>query len=326
MYKNFFGLSRNPFEISPDPFFLCLTDSHKEVLTSLYYGISSRKGFILLTGEVGTGKTLLVRCLLDLLSKQEIAFVNIFNLLPSGYDFVRYIAGDLGLKVDGQPKSALLVELNNFLVARHAKRLATVLVVDEAQNLAPEVLEEVRLLTNLETTQQKLLQILLVGQPELEQKVDSPALRPLKQRLALRCRLQALREEEVKAYISRRLTLAGLAGKPETIFHEDVIAAIQRYSQGLPRLVNTLCENCLIAAYAERSPSVSVEMVEEVAAEFRLGQLAATPESPAEPLGSAKPPGPAKHLRDLLEALIHDEDPAAPPQPVTQPTRLPWQQ
>src|SRR5712691_88798 len=190
MYKKFYGLKRNPFEMSPHPYFFFLTEQHNEALAAIYYGIARRKGFVVMTGEVGTGKTLLVRYLLELLNRQQVAFANVFNPLLSGIDFLRYIAGDLGLKLDNQSKSSLLLELNNFLIARHRKGLPTVLVVDEAQHLFPEVLEEIRLLTNLETSQQKLLQILLVGQPELDQKLDSHELRQLKQRIALRCHLE----------------------------------------------------------------------------------------------------------------------------------------
>ena len=170
MYKQFFGLTKNPFEISPDPFFYHATPRHNEALANLHYGVGRRKGFIVITGEVGTGKTLLVRCLLELLNRQHIAFANVFNAQLSDIDFLRYIAGDLGLKLRNQPKSELLLELNHYLIERHRNGQTTVLVVDEAQHLSAGVLEEIRLLTNLETSQQKLLQILLVGQPELATK------------------------------------------------------------------------------------------------------------------------------------------------------------
>ena len=209
MYKAFYGLTRNPFEISPDPYFLFSTARHNEALASIVHGVLRHKGFIVVTGEVGTGKTLLVRCLLELLRRQEIASANVFNPCLSPLEFLRYIVGDLGIKTANQDKGSLLLELNNYLIARHRKNTTTVLIVDEAQHLEPELLEEIRLLTNLETSQQKLLQIVLVGQPELDQKMDSPDLRQLKQRIAMRCQLEPLQEEETKSYILRRLQRAG---------------------------------------------------------------------------------------------------------------------
>ena len=274
MYKKFYGLKRNPFEISPDPYFLFQTERHNEALAAIYYGIARRKGFVVLTGEVGTGKTLLVRYLLELLNLQRVAFSNVFNPLLSGIDFLRYVIGDLGLKVDTQSKSCILLELNNFLITRHSKGLPTVLVVDEAQNLMPEVLEEIRLLTNLETSQQKLLQIILAGQPELEEKLDSPDLRQLKQRIALRCRLEPLGQDQVQGYIVQRLRLAGLTQGAELLFPPETVAVIFRCSRGIPRLINTLCENSLIAAFAQQARSVAPDIVESVSAEFRLGTSA----------------------------------------------------
>jgi len=277
MYKNFFGLTRSPFEISPDPHFLFPTLHHKEALASIYYGICRRKGFVVMTGEVGTGKTLLVRCLLELLNRQQIAFANVFNAQLSDIDFLRYIAGDLGLKLRNQPKSELLLELNHFLIQRHRNGQTTVLVVDEAQHLSAAVLEEIRLLTNLETSDRKLLQILLVGQPELELKLESYELRQLKQRIGLRCHLEPLSLEDTRGYINRRLRQAGAGDRSEAIFPAASSTIIHRYSNGIPRLINTICENALITAFATRSPEVTPEMVEEVAREFRLGLPKANP-------------------------------------------------
>jgi len=299
MYKKFFGLTRNPFEISPDPYFLFFTDRHKEALASIYYGICRHKGFVVMTGEVGTGKTLLVRCLLELLTRHQVGFANVFNPLLSAVEFLRYVVGDLGIRPSEPSKSTLLLELNNFLIARHCKGLTTVLIVDEAQNLQPDVLEEIRLLTNLETARQKLLQILLVGQPELEQKLDCTNLRQLKQRIALRCRLGPLRKDEIGAYISRRLTLAGMSKNADGVFSAEALEIISLYSQGIPRLVNTLCENSLIAAFAHRSPTVSGEMVEEISADFRLGHWA----QPAEKTGVDETVAAAKFLLQVAESL-----------------------
>ena len=270
MYKDFFGLKRNPFEISPDPYFLFPTVRHSEALASIYHGVLRHKGFVVATGEVGTGKTLLVRCLLEMLRKGGALFANVFNPGFSPLEFLRYIAIDLGVAINDDSKAGLIFALNNFLIGRYRAGQTTVLIVDEAQHLAPEVLEEIRLLTNLETTQQKLLQIVLVGQPELESALDSPQLRQLKQRIALRCRLEPLSEEETRGYILKRLERAGENLRAGQIFSEGALCAIYGYSKGLPRLVNTISENCLITAYAQRSLVIGPDVVDEVANDLRL--------------------------------------------------------
>lgn len=270
MYKKFFGLTRNPFDISPDPYFLFPTERHKDALASVCYGIGRRKGFVILTGEVGTGKTLLVRCLLQLLERQQVNFAHVFNPVLSGVEFLQYVVADMGLKSPDSSKSSLLPTLNDHLTARYRKGLCTVLIVDEAQYLRPEILEEIRLLTNLETSQQKLLQILLVGQPELVDRLDSPELRQLKQRIGLRCRLEPFDEQETTQYIAQRLRRAGRAEGAEFVFPASTINVIYQYSHGIPRLINTLCENALVAAFAQQTKSVSADMVRAVSAEFRL--------------------------------------------------------
>jgi general secretion pathway protein A len=301
MYKQFFRLVRNPFEISPDPYFLFATARHNEALASIIHGVVRHKGFIVLTGEVGTGKTLMVRCLLELLRRQEIASANVFNPCLSPLEFLRYVASDLGLKAAKQDKATLLLELNNYLIARYRKNMTTVLVVDEAQHLEPELLEEIRLLTNLETSQQKLLQIVLVGQPELDQRLDSPELRQLKQRVALRCQLGPLQEDETKSYILRRLQRAGANSHATTMFPLETIAAVYRYSRGVPRLINTVCENALIATYAQKAQVVRPEVIDEVATDLRLNVLTRPPVP--SPTVTAGQRAIAKSLLDLVEAL-----------------------
>jgi general secretion pathway protein A len=301
MYKTFFGLSRNPFEISPDPYFLFATTRHNEALASIVHGVLRHKGFIVVTGEVGTGKTLLVRCLLELLRRQDIASANIFNPCLSPLEFLRYLVGDLGIKTAHQDKGSLLLELNNYLIARHRKNTTTVLIVDEAQHLEPELLEEIRLLTNLETSQQKLLQIVLVGQPELDQKMDSPDLRQLKQRIAMRCQLEPLQEEETKSYILRRLQRAGANAHANTMFPAETIASVYRYSRGIPRLINTVCENALIATYAEKAPSIRPEVIDEVAKDLRLNVMSRPPV--VTPVVTSGQRDIAKSLLQLVEAL-----------------------
>jgi len=270
VYKNFYHLQKNPFEITPDPAFLFPTPRHNEALASLYYGVTSHRGFVVLTGEVGTGKTLLLRSLLGLLQRSDIAFALIFNPSLSPLEFIRYLAGDFGLPVAGKAKDELIHVLNAFLLQRHQQRLTTLLVVDEAHHLSAEILEEIRLLTNLETAQQKLLQIVLAGQPELDQKLDSFALRQLKQRVALRCHLEPLNLEETRKYMARRLQIAGASGENK-IFSDAAISAVFRHSRGIPRLINTVCENALLSGYAKRASSITPEIIEGVAKDLRLG-------------------------------------------------------
>ena len=279
MYKSFYKLRLNPFEITPDPSFLFATPRHNEALASLYYGVRARKGFVVLTGEVGTGKTLLVRCVLELLRRTGVAFAYVFNPSLSAVEFIRYIAGDFGLPVAGKAKDELILSLSSFLVDRHQKKLSTLLVVDEAHHLAPELLEEIRLLTNLETTQQKLLQIVLAGQPELDEMLDSFDLRQLKQRIALRCHLEPLDLEGTRAYIQRRLQVAG-APAGVVIFSEPAMSAVFRHSKGFPRTINTICENALLSGYARRTAVIPADVIEEVAQDLRLGVVSKKNGSP----------------------------------------------
>ncbi|MFZ0273507.1 MAG: AAA family ATPase [Acidobacteriaceae bacterium] len=271
MYKAFFKLARNPFDLTPDPTYFVSTRRHNEALAALHYGIRRHKGFVVVTGEVGTGKTLLLRCLLRLLKEsKDISYAYLFNSRLSPTEFLQYVLSDFGLPASGKNKSELLLDLGQFLVARGSKGLTTVLIVDEAHHLSEELLEEVRLLSNLETTDDKLLQIVLVGQPELDQKLDSIGLRQLKQRIALRAQLGPLDAEETKEYIEHRLRVAGTEGDPGHLFPPNVIQAVYRHSRGFPRLINTICENALIIAYSRTIPTVTVDVIEDVAREFRL--------------------------------------------------------
>ena len=271
MYKTFFNLARNPFELTPDPAFLFSTRRHNEALAALYYGVRQRKGFVVVTGEVGTGKTLLLRCLLKLLKQSpDVAYAYLFNGRLSSTEFLQYILSDFGLATTGKNKGELLLDLSRFLVSRGANKLTTVLILDEAHHLSADILEEVRLLTNLETAEDKLLQIVLVGQPELEEKLDSVELRQLKQRIALRARLDPLDLEATKGYIERRLQIASAAPQADALFPEQTIRAVYRHSRGFPRLINTICENALVVAYARQIRSVTPDIIEDVATEFRL--------------------------------------------------------
>ncbi len=276
MYKSFYNLQRNPFEITPDPSFLFPTTRHNEALASLYYGVTAHRGFVVLTGEVGTGKTLILRSLLGLLQRRDVAFALIFNPTLSPLEFMRYIARDFGLPVTDKAKDELIHVLNGFLLQRHQKKLTTILVVDEAHHLSPEILEEIRLLTNLETSQQKLIQIVLAGQPELDQKLDSHELRQLKQRIALRCHLDPLSVNETKDYMRRRLQIAGATGAIQ-IFSGPAIEAVFSHSRGIPRLINTICENALLAGYARHAPTITSEIIDDVAHDLRLGVVVVDP-------------------------------------------------
>jgi general secretion pathway protein A len=268
MYNTFFNLTRSPFEISPDPSFFYVAPQHKEALTGLYYGINAGKGFMVLTGEVGTGKTLVVRCLQELLDKNRVAFAYMFNPRLSSTEFLSYIAEDLGLSPHPTRKSDLLIGLSRLLIERHRRGVTTLLVVEEAQHLSPILLEEIRLLTNLETPRGKLLQILLVGQPELAKKLESPSLRQLKQRIALWFRLHVLSKNESSIYVQWRLKLAGDGNA--AIFNASALERIYRYSHGIPRLINTLCDNAMMSACALGTLQVSPDLIEEAAADLAL--------------------------------------------------------
>ncbi len=280
MYKSFYNLQRNPFEITPDPSFLFPTTRHNEALASLYYGVTSHRGFVVLTGEVGTGKTLILRSLLGLLQRRDVAFALVFNPTLSAIEFLRYIAGDFGLPVAGKAKDELIHVLNGFLLQRHQRGLTTILVVDEAHQVSTEILEEIRLLTNLETAQQKLLQIVLAGQPELDQKLDSHELRQLKQRIALRCHLDALTMNETREYMGRRLKIAGAPAERQ-LFSVAAIEAVYRHSRGIPRLVNTICENALLSGYAKQAATITPEIIDGVARDLRLGIVVVDPRNSA---------------------------------------------
>jgi general secretion pathway protein A len=272
MYKSFYNLKRNPFDLSPDPTCFVATERHNEALAALYYGIVRHKGVVVVTGEVGTGKTLMLRCLLQLFkSSSEISYAYLFNCRLSPMEFLHYVASDFGLKADaGQSKSSLLIELSKYVTSRGLQGLTTVLIVDEAHNLSMELLEEIRLLSNLETNDDKLLQIVLVGQPELDLKLDSFELRPLKQRIALRAHLSPLDEHDTDKYILERLMIAGDTSGSERLFSPEAVKTIHQYSKGFPRLINTICENALITGYAQQMARITPDVILGVAKDFHL--------------------------------------------------------
>ncbi len=268
MYKSYFHLESDPFTINPDPRFLFMMPQTLEALASLQYGIGSRKGFMVLTGEVGTGKTTLLRHTLNALHRTRIHSSFIFNPRLDTLEFLEFVLSDFGLTPATRTKSGMLIELNRWLIERFRQREVCVIVVDEAQNLSGELLEEIRLLTNLETSSEKLVQIILSGQPELEARLMKKDLRQLRQRISLWCRTQPLDETQTQAYIAARLQVAGSS---EALFRHDAIQMIYEASGGIPRLINLICENSLIFAYVDQSQQVTPSHVSLVVQDLKLG-------------------------------------------------------
>lgn len=267
MYAEFYGLKELPFALTPDPRFIYFTPSHTEVMANLHYGIESGKGLVVVTGEVGTGKTTILRWMMQRLDR-TVLVAYIFNPRLSVPEFYQHVAKLLGVQ-NWETKSDLLLALGRALESRHSRGLRTVLIVDEAQGLSPHVLEEIRLLSNFESDTAKQLQIVLTGQPELREVLNNPDLRQLKQRIALRCEIKPLPTiEETERYIISRLLVAG--AERTHIFSAAAIDFIYRCSDGIPRNVNNLCDNALLAGYAAGETTISRELVEEVAETFDM--------------------------------------------------------
>ena len=298
MYKSFFQLKDSPFNVNPDPRYLVITNQIEEALTGLMYGIQTRKGFITLTGEVGTGKTTLVNRLLDWLHHKRARTAFLFNSRMNTNQLFDFILAEFDIPCDSRSKSQQLMSLNHWLLDRYRAGETAVLIIDEAQNLTFPVLEEVRLLTNLETSTDKLLQIVLSGQPELEDKLRLPQLRQLRQRIMLRCKTAAFTKEQTHEYIAERLRIAGADSQP--IFTREAVDVIHLYSLGIPRVINLLCEHALVNAYAEQRRPVLPKAVEEVAHEFQLDEvepIAPTASTPVDVFQSES------FLQNLGEAL-----------------------
>ncbi len=260
MYLTFYGLRDRPFNATPDPRFLYMSPGHREALAQLLYGTQERKGFIVLTGKVGTGKTTLLHTLCQRLNGQSaIAFV-VNSTLPFD-ELLEYVLEDLGIKQKGESRAQRLIALNNFLIERERAGQNTILIVDEAQNLDVATLEQIRLLSNFETPTSKLLQILLVGQPELKARLNLPELRQLKQRIGLRCQIPPLTLEEACAYIRTRLRIAG--GRDLGLFADSAVDRITAYSGGIPRLINTVCDHCLLFGYADQTRRIDRHIVNQ---------------------------------------------------------------
>ena len=267
MYKSFYKLHSNPFGTSPDPRFLYMMPHTREALACLEYGISARKGFIVLTGEVGTGKTTLLRRALAAFAQTPVFTSFVFNPLLDPLDFLEFVLSDFGITPENRTKSGMLIQLNRWLIERFRNHETCVIVVDEAQNLSMELLEEIRLLTNLETSSEKLIQIVLSGQPELEEKLRQPALRQLRQRIALWSRTQAITAEQTSEYIAQRLLIAGSS---DPIFSAEAVAAVHRASRGIPRIINLICEHALIVGYVDQLPQISSSVIAGVARDLDL--------------------------------------------------------
>ncbi|MDJ0786652.1 MAG: AAA family ATPase [Myxococcota bacterium] len=267
MYREFYGLVRRPFEMTPDPAFLYLGDAHKEGLATLLYGVQARKGFTLLSGEVGTGKTTLLHALLSQLDPDTLSAF-IFNPRLEPLDFFRLLFDELGIETPCHTKAEYLLTLNHFLIERLEKDQPTLLIVDEAQNLSAEMLEEIRLLSNLETPTSKLIQIMLVGQPELWEMLSRPELRQLRQRIVLRYALRPFDAAETAQYVEERLRLAGFTGKE--IFKKKALKELYAVTQGTPRLINVVCDGALLLGFSKEKPVLGAEEIREVARDLDL--------------------------------------------------------
>jgi len=278
MYCEFYGLLRQPFEMTPDPSFLYLGETHREGLATLVYGVRSRKGFVVLTGEVGTGKTTLLHALLSQLDpSMPSAFIFNPRLDPIG--FLHMLFDEFGIEHRCRTKAEYLLALNHFLIECLKEDRTALLIIDEAQNLSPEMLEEVRLLSNLETPTSKLIQIMLVGQPELDEMLDRPDLRQLRQRIALRYHLKPFDADELDHYVDERLRLAGYTGKG--IFKRSARKALMRVTSGTPRLVNVVCDTALLTGYARGQQTLGADVIEEVARDLHLDRGARDDRRPA---------------------------------------------
>jgi general secretion pathway protein A len=259
MYREFFGLKEKPFNVTSDPNFLFLSRVHKEAFSHLLYGIKERKGFLEITGEIGAGKTTLCRALLNHLdANTKSAFI--FNSTLPDMQLFQTILEDFGLPIERKTKAAMLRQFNNFLLEELSRNNNVVLIIDEAQNLKSSVLEELRILSNLETEKEKLFQMILVGQPQLKTKLNSPGLEQLRQRISVRFHITPLEKDEVGEYIYHRLKVAGSRG--DINFSPEAFEAIYKHSGGIPRIINKVCDKALLCAYVLETRHVDLSIVE----------------------------------------------------------------
>ncbi len=283
MYLRFCGLSELPFELTPNPRFLFLTEGHREALSTLHYGVSSGKSLTVLLGQAGMGKTTLLRTVLESEAHGRVRWVSLNNPILTREDFLRTLASRFELSAEAaRSKSAFLDELEGVLRDRRTRGEISVLVVDEAQNLSGELLEEIRLLANIETATDKLLLLVLAGQPEFAERLNDPALRPLKQRVTLRCEIRPFDMAETAAYIASRIATAG--GDSSRLFTREAVIAIHECAHGVPRTINVIGDNALLGAFAVARLPVDRSVVMDVVADFDLRPERAT--APADPPGS----------------------------------------
>jgi general secretion pathway protein A len=260
MYLDFYRLKEWPFNVTPDPSYLYFSPHHREAYDHLIYGIENRKGFIQLTGEVGCGKTTLCRAILSGLS-DDVETALILNPSLTETQLLRAMLNDYGLELKGRDRLAYIETLNEYLLMKHEEGINVALLIDEAQDLSPQVMEQVRLLSNLETDQHKLIQIVLVGQPELKQRLESRSLRQLRQRITVRYHISPLTHEQTEEYIYHRLRVAGSDGRVQ--FTASALRAVFKYSRGIPRLINAVCDNVLLAGYVMNTTSIDVRCVKK---------------------------------------------------------------
>jgi general secretion pathway protein A len=290
MYTSFYGLSELPFELSPNPKYLLLTGRHREALANLQYGISAGKSVTLLLGEAGTGKTTLVQAALASDACRGASIVHLANPMLTREEFVEFLARAFDLPEEARrSKTAMLAELEREMHARHERGQKTALVIDEAQCLSRELLEEVRLLSNIETPGKKLLPIVLAGQPEFAERLNLPSLVQLKQRIALRCTLGLLDLSETAGYISGRLKIAGANG--HEIFTREALQVIHQRSGGIPRTISVICDNAMVSGFATGQPTIGPAVIHEVCNDFDLATPARPVSTAASSLGeNGRPP------------------------------------
>jgi general secretion pathway protein A len=315
LYQTFYKLKEHPFRLTPDPAFMCMTAQHREALSGLIYSVCTHSGLTVLVGEAGTGKTTLLFALLEMLEKRKYVTAVCNNPMLKREEFFDLLLMKLGIECDSPLKSRQLKALQDGLLKYRAEGRPAILIVDEAQRLPMELLEEIRLLLNVETPREKLLAIIMAGQPELSEIMGRQDLRQLKQRVSCLCSLKPLSAEEVREYIFHRLLRAG---SQQSLFPEDVIDRISQYSQGIPRLVNSLCDSCLQLGFALQSPKVTVAIVEEAATDLDLipkrAVVAATAPVVVPPPTAAPPPAPTQPSAPAWKPKAQESE--APPVPI----------
>jgi general secretion pathway protein A len=318
MYEKFFGLRERPFDLTPTPRFLVMTEGHREALSNLEYAIAARKGITVLLGEAGCGKTTVIRAAIER-QPSRVHCVHVTNPALTRNEFVETLAGHFGLSDPArQSKATLLRELEELLRRRRDADETTVLVVDEAQSLSKELLEEIRLLANIETEDDKLLSLILAGQPELSLQLNHPTLRQFKQRIALRCELRALTMPETLAYLAGRVRAAG--GVASRLFTREAATLLHEHSGGIPRIINVLADNALLSAFGKQRTQITSDLVADVARDFNIGRATAAPTTtneappapPAVASADAMPSSSLLAVTELPESQPVDLKPADP--------------